>query len=232
VHRYSLRIASAAPQPSRIPKPTARRLSLYLRALQAWEESDSPRASVSSRELGDSVGVADAQVRKDLASIGATGQPGVGYAVAELVEDLRRSMGIQRTWRVVLVGAGNIGRALLAYPRFAEEGFELVAVFDRATGVVGRKLAGLTVQPMSAMADTVRRTGAELGIVAVPPSESQQVAERLVAAGIRGVLNFAPRPLKLPPQVAEVAVDFTETLERLAFEVSMKPGPGTRSRDA
>ena len=200
-----------------------------MRALQAREESE--RAHISSRELGDASGVADAQVRKDLASIGAAGQPGVGYGVTELLEDLRRSMGLHRTWRVVLVGAGNIGRALLAYPRFSEEGFELVGVLDRAPGVIGRKVAGHVVQPMSSVTEVVRRTGAEFGIVAVPPSEAQAVAEMLVHAGVRGVLNFAPRPLRLPQSVAVVAVDFTETLERLAFETTMKPGPGSRSRD-
>ena len=200
-----------------------------MRALQARGEME--RSHISSRELGEAPGVADAQVRKDLASIGAAGQPGVGYAISELLEDLRASMGLHRTWKVVLVGAGNIGRALLAYPRFAEEGFDLVAVLDRAPSVVGRKLAGHTVQPMSSVADVVRRTGADLGIVAVPPSEAQGVAEMLVQAGVRGVLNFAPRPLRLPASVAVVAVDFTETLERLAFETTMKPGPGSRSRD-
>ena len=201
-----------------------------MRALQAREDTE--RAAISSRELGEASGVADAQVRKDLASIGATGQPGVGYSVPDLLKDLRRSMGLHRTWRVVLVGAGNIGRALLAYPRFAEEGFDLVAVLDRAPSVVGRKLAGHTVQPMSAVSEVVRRSGAEFGIVAVPPAEAQAVAEMLVQAGVRGVLNFAPRPLRLPPSVAVVAVDFTETLERLAFETTMKPGPGSRSRDS
>ena len=200
-----------------------------MRALQARGETE--RAHINSRELGEASGVADAQVRKDLASIGANGQPGVGYVVPELLKDLRRCMGLHRTWKVVLVGAGNIGRALLAYPRFAQEGFDLVAVLDRAPAVVGRKLAGHTVQPMSAVSDVVRRSGAEFGIVAVPPSEAQAVAEMLVQAGVRGVLNFAPRPLRLPPSVAVVAVDFTETLERLAFETTMKPGPGTRSRD-
>jgi redox-sensing transcriptional repressor len=195
-------------------------------------EAEHANAHISSRDLGEAAGVADVQVRKDLASIGATGQPGVGYAVGDLLEDLRNSMGLQRTWRVILVGAGNIGRALLAYPRFPEEGFEIVAVFDRASAVVGRKIAGRTVQPMSAIPDVVRRTGAELGIVAVPPSEAQEVAEVLVQSGVRGVLNFAPRALRLPGSVGVVAVDFTETLERLAFETSLKPGPSGRSRES
>ena len=103
--------------PTRIPKPTARRLSLYLRALQSRMSADGPEG-ISSRELGEAAGVADAQVRKDLGSIGAGGQPGVGYRVRDLHARLRRAMGLENPWKVVLVGAGNIGRALLAYPRF------------------------------------------------------------------------------------------------------------------
>ena len=171
-------------------------------------------------------------MRKDLASVGAAGQPGVGYAIEDLAETLRRSIGVHRTWRVVLIGAGNIGRALLAYPRFTEEGFELVAVLDRSAQVVGRKVGGRVVQPMSAIAEVVRRTGAELGIVAVPPAEAQEVANQLVRAGVRGVLNFAPRALRLPDGVAVVAVDFTEALERLAFETTLKPGSAGRARES
>jgi len=217
------------PQPTRIPKPTVRRLSLYLRALQSRLGADATEG-ISSRELGEAAGVADAQVRKDLGSIGAGGQPGVGYRVRDLHGRLRSAMGLDTAWKVVLVGAGNIGRALLAYPRFGEEGFEIVAVFDRAGTVVGKRVAGHVVQAMSAMPETVRRTGAQLGIVAVPPDQAQAVAERLVESGVRGVLNFAPRALRLPGGVGVVAVDFTETLERLAFETTANRGPGPRSR--
>jgi redox-sensing transcriptional repressor len=217
------------PQPTRIPKPTARRLSLYLRALQgrAMDEGDS---GISSRELGEIAGVVDAQVRKDLGSIGAEGQPGVGYRTGDLLPRIRSALGLDNPWRVVLVGAGNIGRALLAYPRFGAEGFEIVAVFDRAASVVGRRVAGHVVQPMSVMPELVRRTGAQLGIVAVPPDAAQTVADRLVESGVRGVLNFAPRALRLPAGVPVVAVDFTETLERLAFETTASRGAGGRSR--
>ena len=218
------------PERNRISKPAARRLSQYLRTLQARLDGDASTTRVSSRELGEQAGVADAQVRKDLASFGAGGQPGVGYQVRALHDGLRRALGLDKPWRAVLVGAGNIGRALLAYPRFGEEGFDLVAVFDRASAVVGRRVAGHAVQPMSNLQEAVRRSGAQLGIVAVPHEEAQDVADALVRAGIQGVLNFAPRALRLPAHVAVVAVDFTEALERLAFEASLKPTPSSRSR--
>lgn len=217
------------PQSSRIPKPTVRRLSLYLRALQSRMVGEA-REGISSRELGESSGVADAQVRKDLGSIGAGGQPGVGYRVQDLHDRLRSAMGLDNPWKVALVGVGNIGRALLAYPRFGAEGFEIVAVFDRAGTVVGRKVAGHLVHAMSSMPEVVRRTGAELGIVAVPPEQAQAVAERLVESGVRGVLNFAPRSLRVPGSVPVVGVDFTEALERLAFETKAGRGSGPRSR--
>jgi redox-sensing transcriptional repressor len=208
------------PERARIPKPAARRFSVYLRALEARLSLDLPPDRVSSRELGEAAGVPDAQVRKDLASFGAGGQPGVGYGVQALHDGLRKALGLQQPWRAVLVGAGNIGRALLAYPRFTQEGFEIVAVLDRDGGVVGRRIAGHQVQGMGSLPEVIRRTGAQLGVVAVPPDEAQDVADRLVAAGIRGVLNFAPRSLRLPATVAVVGVDFTEALERLAFEVT------------
>lgn len=207
---------------NRIPAPTARRLSRYLRLLQA-RLAEGASGRVSSRELAEAAGVVDAQVRKDLASVGAAGQPGVGYRLQDLTGRLRAAMGLDQSWKAVLVGAGNIGRALLAYPRFAEEGFEIVAVFDRASSVVGRKVAGHAVQPMAALTEGVRRSGAQLGIVAVPPDEAQQVADALVRAGVRGVLNFAPTGLRLAASVPVVAVDFTEALERLAFEITSRP---------
>lgn len=218
------------PGRSRISKPAARRLSQYLRTLRGRLDADAGDTRISSRDLGEAAGVVDAQVRKDLASFGAGGQPGVGYQVGALHDGLRRALGLDQPWRAVLVGAGNIGRALLAYPRFGEEGFDLIAVFDRASGVVGKRVAGFSVQPMSGLQDAVRRAGARLGIIAVPPDDAQDVADELVRVGVLGILNFAPTALRLPPHVAVVAVDFTEALQRLAFEVSLKPTPAARNR--
>ncbi len=205
------------PGRTRIPKPTAQRLSLYLRELNG--RSTDKRPTVSSKQLGAAVGLTDTQVRKDLACFGQFGRPGVGYDVASLRERLREIVGTHRQWRAAVVGIGNIGRALLSYRRFREEGFEIVAIFDQAPGLVGTRTGGLTVQPLTKLREVIQREGVSIGVIAVPPEAAQEVANALVAAGVRGLLNFAPRRLDLKTGVPTVDVDFTGALEKLAFEV-------------
>ena len=207
------------PNTDRISKPTSRRMSLYLRVLQS--QLDMQTNSISSKQLGAQTGVKDAQVRKDLACFGSLGRPGVGYAVGELHNQLRKMMGMDQTWKTVLVGTGNIGRALLAYPRFRNEGFDFTAAFDQDKKAVGKRISGLTIQSMDELKRTVKKTSALIGLIAVPPSAATMVANMLVEAGIRGILNFAPVRLNLPQGVAVVNVDFTDALERLAFEIRL-----------
>ncbi len=206
------------PGRSRIPKPTAQRLSLYLRELE--HRAAEGRRTVSSRQLGNATGTTDAQVRKDLGIVGNPGQPGVGYNIGALIAAIRAVIGVVHPWRAALVGAGNIGRALLAYRRFPEAGFEIAAVFDQAAGVVGTRVSGMSVRPMRDLKEIVEREGIRMGIIAVPPEAAQSVADAMVAAGVRGILNFAPRRLDCAAQVPTVDVDFRSALERLAFEMS------------
>ena len=180
-------------------------MSLYLRVLHSL--LDQGKAAISSKELGDQTGVKDAQVRKDLACFGSLGRPGVGYRIRDLHDQLRQLLGMDQTWKTVLVGAGNIGRALLAYPRFRNEGFDFVAAFDHDKKDVGKKIAGLK--------------HAQMGLIAVPPEAATAVAQSLVDAGILGILNFAPIRLDLPKEIAVVNVDFTDALEQLAFEIRL-----------
>lgn len=196
---------------------SARRLSLYLRCLEGFRREDVLK--VSSGQLGEALGVSDAQVRKDLACLGNLGQPGIGYAVPELIAAIREALGIDRQWNAVLVGVGNLARALLRYRGFQQQGFRLVALCDSDPGKVGEKIDDLMVRPVEDLAATVRTTGAELGIVTVPADAAQGVADQLVAAGIRGILNFAPAVLKLPAGVSLVTVDLAVQLEQLAFLV-------------
>ena len=194
-------------------------MSLYLRVLHSL--LDQGKAAISSKELGDQTGVKDAQVRKDLACFGSLGRPGVGYRIRDLHDQLRQLLGMDQTWKTVLVGAGNIGRALLAYPRFRNEGFDFVAAFDHDKKEVGKRIAGLCVQSMGELKKTVKKKNVQMGLIAVPPDAAVAVAQSLIDAGILGILNFAPIRLDLPKGIAVVNVDFTDALEQLAFEIRL-----------
>jgi len=195
------------------------RLSLYLRRLEDFLRQG--LLKVSSSQLGEALGITDAQVRKDLTHLGHLGQPGIGYPVRELIGAIRRVLGIDREWAVVMVGVGNLARALLRYRGFQQRGFRIVALFDSDPTKIGQTVDGLVVRGPEAMAAVIAATGAELGVVAVPSEAAQGVADALVAAGVRGVLNFAPVVLRLPETVSLVSVDLTVQLEQLAFLVQM-----------
>jgi redox-sensing transcriptional repressor len=202
-----------------VPNPAVRRLSLYLRQLEAFKRKD--RRTISSKQLGESLNLTDAQVRKDLAYFGQFGHPGIGYRVDELIAKVKQILGTDKTWNVLLVGAGNLGRALMSYRGFDAKGFRLAAVFDNDPSKIGKKQGNFTVQPLSELGETVRRQSIRLAILAVPADPAQAVADQLVAAGIRGLLNFAPVSLNLPPDVALNAVDLAVQLEQISFQVSL-----------
>jgi redox-sensing transcriptional repressor len=208
---------SSRPEP--VPNPAVRRLSLYLRQLEAFKRKE--RRTVSSKQLGESLGLTDAQVRKDFAYFGQFGHPGIGYRVDDLIGQVKRILGTDKTWNVLLVGAGNLGRALLAYRGFDQKGFRLAAVFDADPGKVGKKHGGFVIQSLSELADTVQKQNIKLGMIAVPADNAQDVADELVAAGVRGLLNFAPVSLTVPQDVALNAVDLAVQLEQLSFQVSL-----------
>lgn len=207
------------PRPEPVPNPAVRRLSLYLRQLEAFKRKD--RRTVSSKQLGESLGLTDAQVRKDFAYFGQFGHPGIGYRVDDLIGQVKRILGTDKTWNVLLVGAGNLGRALLAYRGFDQKGFRLVAVFDADPGKVGKKHGGFAIQPLTELPATVQKQNIKLAMIAVPADNAQDVADQLVAAGVRGLLNFAPVSLTVPQDVALNAVDLAVQLEQLSFQVSL-----------
>ena len=210
------------PRPDSIPNPAVRRLSLYLRQLESFKRKD--RRTISSKQLGESLNLTDAQVRKDLAYVGNLGHAGIGYPTQELIAAIRRALGIDREWTVALVGVGNLARALLRYRGFQERGFRIVALFDADPAKVGQRVDGLMVHAPEAIPSVVSATSAELGVLTVPSEAAQSAADALVAAGVRGILNFAPVILRLPPRVSLVAVDLTVQLEQLAFLVQMGGG--------
>lgn len=208
-------------RPDNIPTPAVRRLSLYLRQLEQFQAHD--RLTVSSKQLGEALQLSDAQVRKDLAYFGQFGYPGIGYRVPELIARVRRILGTDRKSNVLLVGLGNLGHALLSFRGFGRKGFEVVAVFDNDPGKIGDTATGpdsVRVQPLTELPQTVRQHGIRLGILTVPASAAQAVADLMVAAGIRGILNFAPVSLTVSPDVAVSSVDLAVHLEQLSFQLS------------
>ena len=200
-----------------IPNPSVRRLSLYLRQLESFHRKG--RRTISSKQLGESLRLTDAQVRKDLAYFGQFGHPGIGYKVEDLILQVRRILGTDKTWNVLLVGAGNVGRALSSYGGFGPKGFHLVAVFDNDPTKVGKKLGAFTIQPLSEAEAVISAQQIRLAILAVPADNAQEVADQLIDAGVRGILNFAPVSLTVPRHIALNTVDVAVQLEQLAFQV-------------
>lgn len=213
---------------SRLSRAAAQRLSLYLRCLAGWPVDG---GKVSSGRIAQAVGVSDAQVRRDLAALGHLGQRGIGYDARDLAAAIRGALGINRTWRAVLIGVGNLARALLKYQGFRAQGFEIVGLFDADPGKVGQGVEGLAVEAASRLGERVGELGAELAVLTVPGEVAQPVADVLATAGVRGILNFAPVVLKLPPRVKLVTVDLTIQLEQLAFLVQLGDTPARQPDD-
>jgi redox-sensing transcriptional repressor len=203
------------------PNPAVRRLSLYLRQLESFKRKD--RRTISSRQLGESLNLTDAQVRKDLAYFGQFGHPGIGYRVDDLIHQVKHILGTDRIWNVVLVGAGNLGRALMAYRGFDAKGFSLAAVFDNDPAKIGTRVGEFEVRGLNDLKIIVPQMKIQLGIIAVPPDMAQEVADQLVEAGVRGLLNFAPVSIQVPADVALNAVDLAVQLEQLSFQVNVAP---------
>jgi redox-sensing transcriptional repressor len=204
----------------KISESAVRRLSLYLRLLQ---EADAAGAdTISSGELAERGGTTSAQVRKDLSLFGSFGKRGLGYAVPELLSRIRSILGLQQDWRVALVGAGKLGSALASYRDFDARGFQIRAVFDSDPRKIGTRWGDLTIQADERMHEVLRLEGVEMAILAVPADAAQGVADRLVRAGVRGILNFAPARLRVPPEVVLKNVDVTLELEGLSFAVASR----------
>jgi redox-sensing transcriptional repressor len=201
-----------------IPKVAATRISRYLRHLEDLEARG--ETTTSSQQLGAALGVTAAQVRKDLGYFGQFGFPGLGYKISNLIPEIKKILGTDRSWNVAMVGIGNLGNALLRYKGFAAHGFRIVALFDSNPKIQGRSVEGLVVHDVVKLAEIVREKGIELAMVSVPASAAQEVSNRLVAAGIRGIYNFAPVLLNLPEDVGYVSIDLAVELEQLAFLVS------------
>jgi redox-sensing transcriptional repressor len=203
-----------------IPRVAASRLSRYLRHLEELERNG--ETTTSSQALGAALGVTAAQVRKDLGYFGQFGYPGLGYKISQLIPEVRRILGTDKVWNVALVGVGNLGTALLRYKGFATHGFRIAALFDSNEKLVGRSAEGIPVRHIDAISRVVPEEAIELAILCVPGEAAQAVADRLVAAGIRGIFNFAPTVISVGEDLSYASIDLALELEQLSFAVTQR----------
>lgn len=200
-----------------ISRATVDRLPLYFRTLRLIRSEGSE--IVSSEELGRRIGVTPEQIRKDLASFGAFGKKGVGYHVAELVNNISQILGLDRKWNIAIIGVGHLGWALANYRNFASLGFHLTALFDQNPAIVGQLINGVDVLSVADLETTVASRNIQIGVIAVPAGEAQAVADRLVAAGVHGIWNFAPVRIRVPDNVEIVSEDLSVGLSTLSYHL-------------
>jgi len=198
-----------------IPEATVGRLPVYLRGLVDIAESGAP--TVSSEELAEAAGVNSAKVRKDLSHLGSYGTRGVGYDVAYLIHQIRRELGLTQHWAIVIVGIGNLGHALANYKGFAERGFRVAGLVDSDRAKVGEMVGGIPIRHVDDLPELVAAEQIAIGVIATPAAVVQEVADRMVGAGIRSILNFAPAVIAVPAGVSVRKVDLAIELQILAF---------------
>jgi redox-sensing transcriptional repressor len=206
-----------------IPAATVSRLVTYQRILHSLEHAGV--YATSSDELGQLAHVSAFQVRKDLAHFGRFGTRGAGYTVATLHQEVVRILGLNRLWNIAIMGMGRLGQALVDYPNFDREAFRLVAAFDVAPDHIGRRYGELTVQGVEELPQAVRERHIDLAFLTVPAAAAQGAADKLVAAGIRGILSFAPAVVNVPPGVRVEPVDLAAGLQRLTYYVRDAESP-------
>ncbi|GDX41417.1 redox-sensing transcriptional repressor Rex [Armatimonadota bacterium] len=205
----------------KVPVPTLERLATYLRYLIDLEQSHTE--TISSAEVERQTGINAAQFRKDLSYFGEFGKPGVGYNVVDLQNRIAHILKIDREQRIILVGAGNLGSALVGYPGLKEHRFNLVAVFDNNVGKIGRPLWDLQIQDITALKEANATLEARIAILAVPAAAAQKAADILVEAGVTAILNFAPVLLRVPRSVSVRNVSFLQELAVLSYHLSAAP---------
>ena len=198
-----------------IPEATVGRLPRYLQALAGLAGEGTSIAS--SEELAAAAGVTSAKVRKDLSHLGSYGTRGVGYDVAYLIHQIRRELGLTQDWGIVIAGIGNLGHALANYKGFEARGFRVAALVDIEPAKIGERVGALEVDHIDRLPELVRTDGIAIGVIATPAGAVQDVGDRMVAAGLRSILNFAPAPLSAPPGVSVRSVDLAVELQILAY---------------
>ncbi len=191
------------------------RLSIYNRTLGELEKEGVE--IISSEQLGDKIGCSAAQIRKDLSCFGEFGETGKGYYVRDLKDAISRILGVDKKWKVALIGVGHLGSALLAYPGFKERGFNIVAVFDNDIHKTGKRWEDIIIQDISELPQTIKERDIRIGIIAVPAEVSQEIANKLIACGVRAILNFAPVSISVPEGVELRNANLATELECLSY---------------
>jgi len=204
------------------PRAVVSRLSLYLRQLEALQATGQTR--VSSNQIATILQLRDAQVRKDLAFFGQFGHPGIGYNIDELQASIRKAIGTDRLWPIALVGIGNLGRALMRYREFDRHGFRIAAVFDSDPKKIGTTIQDYPIHAIESISEVAVANHISLAALTVPAEVAQDVVNRLIESGIRGILNFAPVALRVPADVSVVSVDLSVQLEQLVYKVAHAGG--------
>lgn len=198
-----------------VPGIVIGRLPIYLRALTLLENEG--KAVTSSQELGKRLGISSAQIRKDLSHFGEFGKQGTGYKISFLQEQLREILNLNQLWPIALIGFGDLGQAIIHYDGFPEKGFHIKAVFDNAPQKIGQTINNLTIKSSGAMAPVIQEEGIKIAILAVPIGVAQTVAEALVEAGIKAILNYAPITLTLPPEIQVQNIDPVVYLQQITY---------------
>ena len=210
--------SSSIPVPEKhIAESTVRRLSLYLRVLE--QAATRGQHTISSDALAEDGSTTSAQVRKDLSFFGSFGKRGRGYDVAELVTQLQEILGLGREWKVYIVGAGKIGSALVSYRGFAQRGFRVLGIYDNNPQLVGQAIDGVGVRSMSQLEHDAAREQPDIAVLTVPAEHAQAVADRVVAAGIGAIMNFAPAQIHVPASITVKSVNMALELEGLAYAI-------------
>jgi redox-sensing transcriptional repressor len=199
----------------KIPDIIIGRLPVYLRALQRM--SDKGLKTTSSQELGEHVGISAAQIRKDISQFGEFGKQGTGYSIPFLLDKLKEILKVDRIWDVAVVGAGDIGHAVANYQGFKNRGFRIVMIFDNDKGKVGNQIGGFTVEDTEGMVERIKSAGVKVAMLTVPAAAAQTAAEKLVQAGVKAILNYAPINLNVPPSVKVQYIDPSTHLQRMTF---------------
>ncbi len=201
-----------------ISQATIDRLPLYFRTLRLVEDEE--MQIISSEELGRRLDITPEQIRKDLATFGQFGRKGIGYDVHTLKNNIGNILGLQNKWRLAIVGVGHLGGALANYVNFAPMGFSVVALLDINEKIVGNVINGVEIDDSSRMNEVILKKSVDIGVITVPASEAQGVAEQLIAAGVKGIWNFAPIKLNVPPDIPLVNEDLSVGLSALSYHMS------------